>query len=124
MAMFKQKTRRKIHLSPRLADHAGIGRKTKKVFAIFAVFAAVMAVGQIRQEKRQWQSLSQAAVQGEVLGAQTTNSLDYTIQSGDTLVALSEHFKVHWTAIVEENEIAPPYKLYPGQIIRIPVSHD
>ena len=123
--MFKQKTKRKIHLSPRLARSVNEPTPGKKTLALLIFLSAFLAVLAIQEEKSNWQSVSRAEIaNGEVLGAHTSTPIAYTIQSGDTLVGISERFQIHWTMIVEENEMSSPYRLYPGQVIRIPASHN
>lgn len=51
---------------------------------------------------------------------ETPPSHTHTVKSGETLYRISLHYGVHWLAIAQANSIAPPYVIYPGQVLIIP----
>ncbi len=53
----------------------------------------------------------------------TSGSLgSYTVQSGDTLGAIGQRVGVSWKDIANENNIASPYRINIGQVLRVPGS--
>lgn len=51
---------------------------------------------------------------------------EVTIQKGDTLSALSKHYSgrgYYYPQILLFSEIKNPHRIYPGQVIRVPLSH-
>lgn len=124
MGIFKRK--QKIRLSPRLART--IGRKTKRhnslkrLTTITGLTAILLIIVFGVPGSNSFQSFSEASSkQGEVLGAEDKNVINYKVRQGDTLIEISERFNVYWMTIVEENQLKAPYNLKPGQILRIPV---
>lgn len=118
--------RRRVHLSPRLAR--SIGKNTNTKFSqigklgLVLVVLAILFVG--RSQKSDLLSQTNAAQEqasGEVLGTQDSKVLDYTVLGGDTLIEISQKYNVYWMTIVEENELESPYKLKPGDKLRIPL---
>jgi LysM repeat protein len=62
---------------------------------------------------------------GQVLKIPTTEpeappAETHTVKSGETLYRISLQYGVHWLAIAQTNKIAPPYVIYPGQVLAIP----
>lgn len=51
---------------------------------------------------------------------QTFNGFYYTIQPGDTIYSISQTFNIPMNEIIEYNNLAAPYVIYPGQRIFIP----
>ena len=51
---------------------------------------------------------------------ETPPSLTHTVQQGETLYRISLQYGIHWLAIAQTNSIAPPYVIYPGQVLTIP----
>ncbi len=57
-----------------------------------------------------------------VIPTSSSNPIDYTIQPGDTLESIAEHFNVSVGLILMSNpQIVNPVRLSPGQVITIPV---
>ncbi len=46
--------------------------------------------------------------------------LNYTIQSGDTLIAIAARYGIDWTLIAQENQLREESLLQIGQVIRLP----
>lgn len=46
--------------------------------------------------------------------------ISYTVQPGDTLTAVADHFEISWQDLAEYNRLPAPYVLYSGQILKIP----
>ena len=46
-----------------------------------------------------------------------------TVQRGDTLSRIADHYRVPLGSLIALNKIKPPYNIYPGQDIRIPAFH-
>lgn len=44
----------------------------------------------------------------------------FTARSGDNLYKIAEYFKVDTRALIDKNNLAPPYTLSSGQVLRIP----
>jgi LysM repeat protein len=44
---------------------------------------------------------------------------NYTVQSGDTLTNIAERFGTDAATLAADNNIGPPYNIFPGQILRI-----
>ncbi len=44
----------------------------------------------------------------------------YTVQAGDYLFLIGQHFGVPWQEIADANCIGAPYIIYPGQVLAIP----
>lgn len=126
--MFKRK--QKIHLSPRLAET--IGQRARQPNAWKTRLAAVVvlstlslgALSYFKNSEIVAQNSSLAEARGEILGAESATVINYMVESGDTLIKLSQKFNVYWMTIVEENELKAPYNLKPGQILRIPLPRD
>ncbi len=43
----------------------------------------------------------------------------YTVRSGDTLSGIAARYGLSYLSIAEMNDIAPPYRIYVGQSIRL-----
>ncbi|HZW55535.1 MAG TPA: LysM peptidoglycan-binding domain-containing protein [Nitrososphaerales archaeon] len=77
-----------------------------------------------------WQSIAQAngisypylIYVGEHLhiGASSSSSSTYTVQSGDTLWAIGSRYGVSWQSIAQANGISSPYLIYAGEHLIIP----
>jgi hypothetical protein len=124
MLFFSRK--QKVHLSPRLART--IGQAGIPAGGYFGQIAVVLGLGILLSylffgTGAGNKSASQAADlnNGEVLGIQMPGLLNYVVQSGDTLLGISQKYNVYWMTVVEENELQSPYTLKPGQILRIPL---
>ncbi len=62
---------------------------------------------------------------GQVLKIPTSEpdvppSMTHTVKRGETLYRISLQYGVHWLAIAQANSIAPPYVIYPGQVLAVP----
>lgn len=44
----------------------------------------------------------------------------HTVQPGETLFRISLQYGVDWQALATENDVGPPYVIYPGQVLTIP----
>ncbi|UCG23606.1 MAG: LysM peptidoglycan-binding domain-containing protein [Chloroflexota bacterium] len=51
---------------------------------------------------------------------ETPPAVTHTVRQGETLYRISLQYGVHWLAIAQANQIAPPYVIYPGQVLVIP----
>lgn len=49
--------------------------------------------------------------------------LEYRVVPGDTLWAIARRYHTTVAALAEENQIPDPNRIYPGQVLRIPVSY-
>lgn len=49
----------------------------------------------------------------------TSNTITYTVKSGDTLSGIAQKYGTTYQAIVQKNGIANPNKIYPGQVLKI-----
>lgn len=50
------------------------------------------------------------------------NFINYTVQRGDYLVRIGLQYGVDWRVIAQVNNIQPPYIIYAGNVLRIPVA--
>ena len=61
---------------------------------------------------------------GNVLGATDTPEqpfINYTVQKGDTIFNIAQKFKIaNWATLATINNLAAPYSLTPGQVIKVP----
>lgn len=62
---------------------------------------------------------------GQVLKIPTTApevppAVTHTVKPGETLYRISLQYGIHWLAIAQTNNIAPPYVIYPGQVLALP----
>ena len=127
MIYFRRK--QKIRFSPRLAATAGrapyIPHYFRERLSIFIPLALILLVLGIRvvthDGKIKSESRATTQNEGQVLGAEDADVMNYAVKSGDTLMSLGERFQVYWMTIVEENELKAPYTLQPGQMLRIPL---
>lgn len=123
MGFFKPRT--KVHLSPRLART--IGKPTIPNSYYLGQIALVLVLGAIVTymflgSSGPQRSASQAKeANGEVLGVQASNVINYQVVPGDSLLGISQKFGVYWETIVAENELKAPYNLKAGDILRIPL---
>jgi LysM repeat protein len=51
---------------------------------------------------------------------ETPPAVTHTVKPGETLYRISLQYGVHWLAIAQANQIAPPYVIYPGQVLVVP----
>jgi nucleoid-associated protein YgaU len=58
------------------------------------------------------------------VGAPEASTLTYTVQSGDNLSKIGEHYGVSWQKIFDANrdKLDDPDKIFPGQELTIPQS--
>ena len=56
----------------------------------------------------------------EVVTTTTRGEVNYTVQAGDTLISISQHFGVSQARIIRANNLADPDHLFAGQVIKIP----
>jgi len=67
---------------------------------------------------------------GATIAASTTTTTEvelrvfYTVQRGDTLVQIANRFEIDLNALVRENGIADPTRIYVGQQLLIPPPQD
>jgi LysM repeat protein/uncharacterized protein YvpB len=59
-------------------------------------------------------------VEGTALPGEPVEEISYTVQPGDTLTDVADHFEISWQALAEYNHLPAPYVLYSGQILKIP----
>lgn len=63
------------------------------------------------------------ATKPQVNSSQTTRSASapnyYTVRSGDTLSAVATRYGMSYITVAEMNDIAPPYRIYVGQSLRL-----
>lgn len=57
-------------------------------------------------------------------GTPATEETTYVVQRGDTLARIGSNFGVSWVEIAEANDLQPPYRIYPGQVLIIPVGSE
>lgn len=50
----------------------------------------------------------------------TPAEVTHTVQPGETLFRISLQYGVDWQALATENNVNPPYVIYPGQVLTIP----
>lgn len=50
--------------------------------------------------------------------------MNYVVRVGDTLNSIAARFGVSVAELIRVNRLAPPYIIYPGQTLYIPVSPD
>jgi len=127
----------KPHLSPELrAQITPHKRRDVKLTAagVFFLIASILMVINL-WPRNQTNSLISAPVsnnntqpvvdQKQVLGASTQEApapefTQYTVKSGDTLFNISQKYNIRWDSIAQLNELAEPYVLHAGQILKIP----
>lgn len=118
----------KVKLSPRL--QLGVGRSTGRgsllpyATMIFLVISAVLAIraGYMVIHK---ETPSNIPAEPQVLGATdkpTEQKLfkDYTVKNGDTVFSIGQKSNIDWTTLATINGLEAPFKLQPGQILKIP----
>ena len=44
----------------------------------------------------------------------------YAVQRGDFLVGIARRFSVNWRKLADLNHLEPPYKIFPGQMLKLP----
>lgn len=49
--------------------------------------------------------------------------IQYIVQPGDNLYSISLRFKTNVTILMQVNQLTDPQKIYPGQVLRIPLPH-
>ena len=87
--------------------------------------ALALAVQSLRLVLQRGSSVS-STTHGQVLGetdvANPANLfITYTVQSGDTVFSIAQsHGNISWSAIATLNNLTPPFKLLPGQVLKIP----
>ena len=54
----------------------------------------------------------------------STKTINYIVQSGDNLSEIAQKYKTSYQEIAKLNEISNPNLIYPGQILKIPVSNN
>ncbi len=52
------------------------------------------------------------------------STISYTVKRGDTLYAIAELYHTSVSALVQENDIANPNLIYPGQVLNITIHDD
>jgi LysM repeat protein len=87
------------------------------------------------QDNSQTAQINQPQPQGQVAGAETTQTIqtatqttppaatagqNYTVQAGDTLYAIALQFKKNWQDIAKANNISDSTSLHVGQVLIIP----
>ena len=53
---------------------------------------------------------------------QTSSPDNITVQKGDTLYSLSRRYNTPIRDIIEVNHLTPPYTLYVGRVLRLPIA--
>ncbi len=48
----------------------------------------------------------------------------YTVQRGDGLMKIARDLDLDWRQLAETNNLAPPYLLYPGEVLKLPGNAD
>lgn len=79
----------------------------------------------VSSETTDTKDLSTSAIEVSELGQDTqepaTSGLDYyEVQAGDTLFSISNDTQTRLTELVDMNDLEPPYRLEPGQRLRLP----
>ncbi len=125
----------KPHLSPELraqiTPHQR--RDVKLIFAgaFFLAASAFLAFNLWPKNNATLSSNNSAAstfvqtAQTQVLGAATKEESEpqftqYTVQNGDTLFNISQQYNIRWDSIAQINNLAEPYVLHAGDILKIP----
>lgn len=117
----------KVKLSPRL--QLGVGRSTGRgsllpyATMIFLVISAVLAIraGYMVIHKETYSVPSEPQVLGAT-DSPTEQKLfkDYTVKNGDTVFSIGQKLNIDWTVLATMNGLKAPFKLQPGQILKIP----
>lgn len=119
----------KVKLSPRLG--LGVGRSSNRgsllpyATMIILVISGVLGIRAVNLAIRG--SDSDTPKTGEVLGAtdnQAPSSKEYvksyTVVKGDTVFSIGQQHNIEWTTLATLNGLEAPFKLTPGQVIKIP----
>ncbi len=117
----------KVKLSPRLG--LGVGRSSNRgsllpyATLIFLVISGVLA---IRAGYMVIHHSPTTTLQPQVLGATDTPSNkplfeEYKVQKGETVFSIAQSHNIEWTTLASLNGLQAPFKLSPGQTIRIPL---
>jgi len=126
------RSKNKVRLSPQLK--LGVGRGYSKnnllkyvgfVFLFASLALVIWTVNVVLhrssgQGSQTAQNNSQANPQ--VLGAADTKNpfVNYTVKKGDTVFNLAQQFNINWSTLATINDLAAPFTLKPGQVLKIP----
>lgn len=118
----------KVKLSPRL--QLGVGRSSGRgsllpyATMIFLVISGVLALraGYMVIHK---ESPPNTQSDPQVLGAKdapTNQKLfkEYKVKTGDTVFSIGQTNNIEWTVLATLNGLEAPFKLQPGQILKVP----
>lgn len=56
----------------------------------------------------------------DIVTTTSRGPVNYTVQAGDTLISISEHFGISQARIIRANNLANPDNLVAGQVLKIP----
>lgn len=117
----------KVKLSPRLG--LGVGRASNRgsilpyATMLVLVLSGVLGIRAINLAVKG--SDSDTPKTGEVLG--TTDNQEqkqlfkeYTVKKGDTVFSIGQQNNIEWTTLATLNNLHAPFKLNPGQVLKIP----
>ncbi|MGI0091495.1 MAG: LysM peptidoglycan-binding domain-containing protein [Nitrososphaerales archaeon] len=65
--------------------------------------------------------LAPAHLGATVSSASQVSMTPYTVQSGDSLYSIGQRFGVDWQTIATTNGISPPYTIYSGEVLQVPI---
>lgn len=60
------------------------------------------------------------AVEGTAQPLEPVEEVSYTVQPGDSLTAIADHFEISWQVLADYNHLPSPYVVYSGQVLKIP----
>ena len=117
----------KVKLSPKLG--LGVGRTRARgnllpyATLIFFVISGVLALRAGYMVLHH--SATVTAPNPQVLGAQDNPApqnpfKDYTVKKGDTVFSIAQQSNMDWTTLATINSLQAPFKLSPGQVLKIP----
>ncbi len=119
--------KQKVKLSPRLG--LGVGRASNRgsllpyATMIVLVISGVLGIRAINLAIKG--SHSDIPKTGAVLGAVDTQTpkqmfKEYSVKKGDTVFSIGQQHNIEWTTLATLNGLEAPFKLTPGQVIKIP----
>jgi LysM repeat protein len=68
--------------------------------------------------------LSGPAAETSAKPTQPAGSETYSVQRGDGLMKIARDLELDWEQLAEINDLAPPYLLFPGNVLKLPGSAD